>query len=141
MVRIRRLPHVFIVALVGMLGLSGCYYSSSISFSVHVSTTSSPDTTFEGVAVDLESVYAVDNAEVYITAQDWTVTGAPGGSTWMLDDDGRDATFLADTPGTYTIRYRTWYYTNWDYEDCFCTTYTSYRESYVTVTVLPAPSI
>ena len=59
----------------------------------------------------------------------------------MLDDDGRDANFLAATAGTYTVRYRTWYYTNWDYDHCHCTVYSSYRESYVTVTVLPAPPI
>lgn len=141
------LPHMpssrwSLTALVlGVLVLSGCYYSSSVSFSVSVNAVSSPDTTYEGLAVSLASVYAIDNAEVYITDQDWGVTGAPIGATYVLDDDGRDATFLASTPGTYTVRYRTWYYTDWDYYDCYCTVYTSYRESYVTITVLPAPSI
>lgn len=140
MVRIRRLPAPLLV-LLALLALPGCYYDTSVSFSVHVTTVSSSDTTYSGMAVSLESVYAVDNAAVYITAQDWTVTGAPVSATYVLDDDGREAVFLASTAGTYTVRYRTWYYTNWDYDDCHCTAYTSYRESYVTITVLPAPSI
>lgn len=130
------------VLLFGVLALSGCYYSASgSSYSVSVTIVSSPSTTYEGVAVTLESLYAVDNAAVYITDQDWSVTGAPPGSTFVLDDNGREASFLSATAGTYTVRYRTWYYTDWDYDYCHCTVYSSYRESYVTVTVLPASSI
>lgn len=138
---VRPLPFRWSLAalIFGMLALSGCYYSSSISYSVSVTTVASPDITFEGIAVDLESVYAIDNAAVYITDQDWSITGAPLGATFVLDDNGRDATFLATTPGDYTVRYRTWYYTDWDYYDCYCTVYTSYRESFVTITVVPAP--
>lgn len=124
------------------LTLPGCFYYAgySTSYSVVVITSASPDTTFQGLTVSLNSAYAIDNASVYITSQDWSVTDAPLAATYVLSDQGRSATLLPNTPGTYVMRYRTWYYTNWDYSYCYCTYYTSYRESYVTVTVLPAPS-
>jgi hypothetical protein len=124
--------------------LPGCYYSAGYyaydNYSVSVTASAEPATTFTGMAVDLNSSYAIDNAAVYITTQDWTVTAAPTAATYALTDGGRDATLLAVTPGTYVVRYRTWYYTNYDYDYCYCTTATGYRESFVTITVVPAPS-
>ncbi len=121
-----------------LLVLNGCYYSASVSYSITVSTEAQPDALYVGTSSTLVSTYAVDNAAVYITTQDWTVTTAPAG--FVLSDAGREATFTPTGPGTYVVRYRTWYYTNWDYDYCYCYNATGYRESYVTVTVLPAPS-
>lgn len=134
------LPALLMASLVA---LSGCYYSASgysYSYSVTVTAVADNDTALTGMTVSLMSDYDVDNAEVYITDHEWSVTSAPVAASFAFDDDGRDATLLPVTAGTYVVRYRTWYYTNYDYYDCYCTTYSSYRESYVTVTVLPAPS-
>ena len=121
-----------------LLLLSGCHYSSSDSYgySVTVSTQAQPNALYEGTSSTLVSRYAVDNASVYITAEDWTVTSAPDG--YVLSDAGREATFTPLGPGTYVVRYRTWYYTDWD--SCYCYEATSYRETYVTVTALAAPA-
>lgn len=134
-----------LLLLLALVTLPGCYYAVGgyyyyDDYSVAVTATGQPDPTFAGTPVDLDSVYAIDNAQVYITTQDWTVTTAPAGAIYVLDDDGRSATLLATTPGTYTVRYRTWYYTDWDYGYCYCTTATGYREAFVTITVVAAPS-
>ena len=118
--------------------LSGCYYSASVSYSITVTTQAQPDTIIAGTSTTLVSIYQIDNASVYLTAQDWTVTTAP--AAYVISDQGRDATFTPAGSGTFVVRYRAWYYTNWDYNYCYCTYATGYRESYVTVTVLPAPS-
>ncbi|HEX3132225.1 MAG TPA: hypothetical protein VHX44_01440 [Planctomycetota bacterium] len=129
--------------MVLLLALSGCYYSSgySYSYSVSVSATADNSPVVSGMSVSLNSVYNIDNATVYITSQDWTVTTAPVAAVFALNDNGRDATLVPVTPGTYVVRYRTWYYTNYDYNYCYCTYATGYREAFVTVTVLPAPSV
>lgn len=127
--------------LVLVLTLSGCYYSDgSYSYSISVNTMADNGTVVSGMSVSLSSDYDIDNASVYITDQDWGVTTAPTAAIFAFDDNGREATLMPLTPGTYVVRYRTWYYTNWDYNSCYCTYASSYRESYVTVTVLPAPS-
>lgn len=124
--------------------LTGCFYVAGsyydYDYSVSVTAEADPDATFTGLTVNLSSTYAIDNASIYITSQDWTVTSEPASATYVLDDDGRDATLLAMTPGTYVVRYRTWYYSNYDYDYCYCTTATGYRESFVTITVTLAPS-
>lgn len=124
-----------------VMALSGCYYTGSgYSYSVYVTAVADYDTVFTSMPVSLTSDYDIDNASVYITDQDWDVTTAPAAAVFAITDDGRDATFVPVTAGTYVVRYRTWYYTNYDYYDCYCTSYSSYRESYITITVLPAPS-
>jgi hypothetical protein len=127
--------------MVLVVALSGCYYSDGYSYSVSVTTTADNSTVYSGMNVTLSSAYSIDNATVYITSQDWTVTTAPVAAVFALTDNGRDATLLPVTPGTYVVRYRTWYYTNYDYNYCYCTSATGYRESYVTVTVLAAPPV
>jgi hypothetical protein len=127
--------------LLACLVLPGCYYyNASYSYSVTVTAVADNNTVFTAMSVTLASDYDIDGTTVYITDQDWSVTTAPALATYALDDDGRDATFIPLTPGTYVVRYRTWYYTSYDYDYCYCTYYTSYRESYVTINVLPAPS-
>ena len=138
------MPRLLVVLACCLIALPGCFYSAGYyyhdyDYSVAVVAVADPETTFSGVPVDLTSVYAIDNATVYISEQDWTVIEAPFDATFALDDDGRDATLLAATPGDYKVLYRTWYYTNYDYDYCYCTTSTGYRESFVIVTVLPAP--
>lgn len=134
----RWLPAMLIACVVA---LSGCYYvGSGYSYSVQVTAVADYDTVYTSTPVSLTSDYDIDNAEVYITDQDWDVTTAPTAAVFALTDDGRDATLLPVTAGTYVVRYRTWYYTNYDYYDCYCTAYTSYRESYITITVVVAPS-
>jgi hypothetical protein len=126
-----------------LLFLSGCYYESEsddVYFRVEVSAEADHPTAFVGMTVELSSYYVTDHASVYITTHDWTVVSHPAGATYILDDYGRDASLLPLSPGTYVVRYRTWYYTNHDYEDCDCTTATGYREDFVTITVVPAPS-
>ncbi len=126
--------------LIACLVLPGCYYSASYSYSVTVTAVADNNTVYTAMAVSLASDYDVDGTTVYITDQEWTVTTAPALATFALTDDGRVATFIPLSPGTYVVRYRTWYYTSYDYDSCYCTYYTSYRESYVTVNVLPAPA-
>jgi hypothetical protein len=126
--------------LIACLMLSGCYYNAHYDYSVTVTAVADNETVIVGTTVSLTSEYEIDNASVYITDQDWGVTSAPASSTFVLDDDGRDATFLASTPGTYVVRYRTWYYTGWDYDHCYCTDASGYRESSITITVVAAPS-
>lgn len=139
------MPRLLALLACSLLLLPGCYYAAGYyydyDYSVSVSAEAAPSTTFSSVAVNLSSTYAIDNASIYITSQDWTVTSAPDTATYVLDDNGRDATLLAVTPGTYVVRYRTWFYSNYDYNACYCTTATGYRESFVTITVVPAPSV
>lgn len=123
-----------------LLVLPGCYYHAGYSYSIQVTAVADNETVFSGMNVSLTSDYDIDNAEVFITDHDWSVTSAPVSAVFALDDDGRDATLLPVTTGTYVVRYRTWYYTEYDYYDCYCTYPTGYRESYVTITVLVAPS-
>lgn len=123
-----------------LLALPGCYYyAGGYSYSVYVTAVADYDLVYPSTPVSLNSDYDIDNASVYITDQDWDVVTAPDAAVFVLDDDGRDATLIPVTAGTYVVRYRTWYYTNYDYYDCYCTDYTSYRESYVTIEVVPAP--
>jgi hypothetical protein len=131
---------LLLAALTATLGLSaGCYYDDGWSYSVSVNAVADNETVFTGLTVTLSSDYDIDDATVYITEQDWGVTSAPADAVFALNEDGREATFTPVTTGTYVVRYRTWYYTNWDYDACYCTHHTSYRESYVTITVLAAP--
>ena len=131
-----------------LLSLPGCHYyadpvyDNGYRYSISVTAVAVYDTAYSGTEVPLFSDYDLDNVEVYITDQDWTVISAPVSAVFALDDYGRDATLLPVTPGTYVVMYRTWYYTNYDYYDYYCYCYNSsgYRESYVTVTVFPAPS-
>lgn len=128
-------PSVLLVAC--LIVLSGCHYyaGSGYSYSIQVTAVADNETVASGMTVSLTSDYDIDDAEVYITDQDWSVIMAPPSAVFTFDDDGRDATLTPTTAGTYYIRYRTWYYTNWDYYDCYCTHPTGYRESYVTITV------
>lgn len=132
-----RWPSALLIA--GLIVLSGChYYNASYSYSVSVTAVADNETVVSGMTVSLTSDYDIDDAEVYITDQDWSVISAPASAVFTFDDDGRDATLIPTTPGTYVVRYRTWYYTNWDYDACFCTHSTGYRESFVTITVAAA---
>jgi len=124
-----------------VMALSGChYYHDDYSYGYSVSVTAVADNTtvISGMSVALDSDYDIDGASVYITDQDWSVTTAPVSAVFALDDEGRSATFTPTTTGTYVVRYRTWYYTNYDYDYCYCTSATGYRESYVTITVVAA---
>lgn len=131
-----------VLLLACLLVLPGCHYyaGTGYSYSIQVTAVADNETVFSGMTVSLTSDYDIDNADVFITDQDWSVTTAPASAVFALDDDGRDATLLPVTAGTYVVRYRTWYYTDYDYYDCYCTHPTGYRESYVTITVLVAPS-
>ncbi len=126
--------------IAGVLLSSGCYYQADHSYSVSVTAVVDYQTVYSDTEVSLTSEYAIDNATVYIDDQDWSVTSAPSGAVYALDDYGRDAYLIPITVGTYVVRYRTWFYTNYDYDSCYCTYATGYRESYITITVIPAPS-
>ena len=130
-----------------LLALPGCHYyadsgyDNGYSYSISVTAVANYDLVYSGTPVSLFSDYDLDNVEVYITDQDWTVISAPEAAEFYFDDYGRDATLEPVTPGTYVVLYRTWYYTNYDYYDYYCYCYNSsgYRESYVTI-VVQAPS-
>ena len=125
-----------------LLGISGChdagvYEDSYSSYQVTVYADAQPDVLYSGMSTSLGSTYVVYNASITITDQDWMVTSAPAG--YVLADYGREAIFTPGAAGVYVVRYRTWYYSNWDYDACSCSTSSGYRESYVTVTVVAAP--
>jgi hypothetical protein len=125
-----------------LLGLSGCHDAgvdegSYSSYQVTVYTDAQPDALYAGMSTSLGSTYVVYNASITITDQDWMVTSAPAG--YVLADYGREAIFTPGAAGVYVVRYRTWYYSNWDYDACYCSYATGYSESYVTVTVVAAP--
>ncbi|MBA3699533.1 MAG: hypothetical protein H0W78_11865 [Planctomycetes bacterium] len=128
------------VLIAGVLLLSGCYYHADYSYSISVTAVADNQTVISTTPVSLTSEYDFDNVTVYIDDQDWSVTSAPAGAVFTFYDDGRDATLIPTSVGTYVVRYRTWYYTNYDYDYCLCTYATGYRESYITITVIPAPS-
>jgi len=127
--------------IASLAALPGChYYEADYSYSISVNAVADNNTVMTGMSVSLASDYDIDGTSVYITDQDWSVTAAPTAAVFAFDDYGRDATLMPITAGTYVVRYRTWYYTSYDYDYCYCTTATGYRESYVTITVLIAPS-
>ncbi len=129
---------LLLLLLPSVLLTNGCSSSSDYSYSIAISTEAQPDTIYVGTPTTLLSYYHTDNVAVYLTAQDWTVVTAPDG--YVLSDFGREADFTPSGPGTYVVRYRTWYYTNYDYDSCYCTYATGYRESYVSVTAVLAPA-
>jgi hypothetical protein len=116
--------------------LLGACHEYHVSYSISVNADATPNPTYAGLTITLSSRYSTDNANAYVTDHDWTVTSAAGGYT--LQDDGFTAEFTPTAVGTYVVRYRTWYYTNWDSGCCYYPT--SYREVYVTVSVVPGPS-
>ena len=125
-----------------LLGMSGCHYvavddGGYSSYQVTVYADAEPNVLYSGMSTTLTSTYVVDNASITITDQDWMVTSAPAG--YVLADYGREAIFTPSAAGVYVMRYRIWYYSNWDYDACYCSYATGYRESYVTVTVVAAP--
>ncbi len=128
-----RLSLCGLVACIFILG--GCsYYVSGYNYTITVNTSAAPTPTYTGMATTLSASYATDNVSLYLTAHDWSVVNAAG--PYVLQDNGFTAQFTPGIAGQYTIRYRTWYYTNYDY----CCYATGYRESYVVVTVLtPVP--
>jgi hypothetical protein len=117
-----------------LLVLSSCHsYHSGYHFSVSVNTEAAPSPTFTGLETNLSASYSTDNVAVYLTDHNWTVLTAAG--PYVLQDNGFTAKFTPSVAGDYTIRYRAWYYTNYDY----CCYATSYRESIVVVTALVPP--
>jgi hypothetical protein len=133
---------VTFVKLLGLLGLmstsfimSGChYYSDNVdSYQVSVSTTAAPNPSFAGFTSTVSASYSNDNVVLNLTAHDWSVVSSSG--AYVLVDHGYTADFTPMIAGDYTLRYRTWYYTNYDY----CCYATGYRESYVVVTAFAPP--
>ena len=120
--------------LVALCTLSGCHYYSSYSYDVHVGTEVGPNPSYAGLTVSLNATYDLDNVSIHITDHEWVVTSADGAYT--LVDNGLTGEFTPMVAGNYTIKYRTWYYTEYDY----CCYATEYRESVVVLTVLdPVP--
>jgi hypothetical protein len=113
------------VVLLALL-LSGCY--CDCSYSVSINTTADTGTVPVGDVVGLSVHFTSENTSVTIDSDDWQVVSGPGGYT--LTDFGRSADLTPVVAGTYVVRYRVWYWTDWgDY---------NYQESFVTVQAVAA---
>jgi hypothetical protein len=119
-----------------LMALSGCYYyvSNVPYYSVNVTTNAAPTPTYTGFQTTLSANYVTENVAVYIVAHEWSMVTAAG--PYILEDNGFTGNLTVGVAGQYTLRYRTWYYTNYDY----CCSATEYRESYVVITALVPPS-
>jgi len=115
--------------------LSGCHYYASAGpyYTVSVTANAAPSPTFTGFDTTLSATYATSNVAVYLVAHEWSMVTAAG--PYILEDYGFTGKLTPGVAGEYTLRYRTWYYTNYDY----CCYATEYRESYVVITAFAPP--
>ncbi len=118
-----------------VLALSGCYYYASDVpyYSISVTTDVALSPTFAGFDTAVTATYATNNVAVYLVEHDWSVVSAAG--PYVLVDNGFTGTLRPGVAGEYLLRYRAWYYTNYDN----CCSASDYRESYVVVTALTPP--
>lgn len=107
--------------------LAGCH--GHVSWSVTITTHSASSTAYTGTEVGLYAVFHLDDTDVWIDDEDWDVVSAPG--AFALDDHGQTAELTGLVSGDYVVRYRVWY---WVDDGSY-----HVQESFVTVTVLPAP--
>ena len=106
--------------------LSGCH--DDFSYSVSINTMAESGTVTTGQAVGLSVHFTTDNTSVSIDSDDWQVVSSPG--SYTLTDFGRSADLTPAVAGTYVVRYRVWFWTDWgDY---------IYKESFVTVQAVTA---
>lgn len=113
----RWLPALALFALL----LSGCH--DDFSYSVSITTTADSSTVPTGNAVGLSVYFTISNTSVAIDYDDWQIVSSPGAA--VLSDFGRSADLTPYVAGTYVVRYRVWYWT--DYGDY------NYQESFITV--------
>ncbi len=114
--------------LFALVLLTGCH--DSWSWSVTITTYSDTSASYTGTAVGLTAVISTRHTDVWIDHELWDAVSAPG--TYILNDHGQTAEFTGQFAGSYTLRYRVWYWADDGY-------YYS-QESFVTVLVLAAPA-